>query len=53
MKTDALDFTLDVVLSKMGADDKLHPIAIYLRKFSTAKINYEIHDKLLAIVDSF
>jgi len=33
---------------------KLHPIAFYSRKFSTAKINYEIHKKeLLATIDLF
>ena len=54
METDALDFALDAVLSQMGTDDKLHPIAFHSRKFSAAEINYEIHDKvLLAIVDSF
>jgi hypothetical protein len=54
METDASDFALGAVLSQMGEDGKLHPIAFYSRKFSAAEINYEIHDKeLLAIVDSF
>jgi len=54
METDASDFALGAVLSQMGTDDKLHPIAFHSRKFSAAEINYEIHDKeLLAIVDSF
>jgi hypothetical protein len=54
METDASDFALGAVLSQMGEDEKLHPIAFYSRKFSAAEINYEIHDKeLLAIVDSF
>ena len=51
---DASDFALGAVLSQMGVDEKLHPVAFYSRKFSAAEINYEIHDKeFLAIVDSF
>lgn len=54
METDALDFALIAVLSQIGTNGKLHPIAFYSRKFLAAKMNYEIHDKeLLAIVDSF
>lgn len=54
LETDASDFALGAVLSQMGNDNKLHPVAFYSRKFSAAEINYEIHDKeLLAIVDSF
>jgi hypothetical protein len=54
LETDASDFALGAVLSQMGGDGKLHPVAFYSRKFSAAEINYEIHDKeLLAIVDSF
>jgi hypothetical protein len=57
METDALDFALGAVLSQEGDGTygrRLHPVAFYSRKFSAAKINYEIHDKeLLAIVDSF
>ena len=54
MKTDAFDFALGVVLSQLGDGEKIHPIAFHSRKFSTTKINYEIHDKeILAIVDSF
>ena len=54
LETDAYDFALGAVLSQMGIDGKLHPVAFYSWKFSAAEINYEIHDKeLLAIVDSF
>jgi len=54
LETDASDFALGAVLSQMGIERKLHPVAFYSRKFSAAEINYEIHDKeLLAIVDSF
>jgi hypothetical protein len=54
VETDASDFALGAVLSQKEDDDMLHPIAYHSRKFSTAEINYEIHDKeLLAVVDSF
>jgi hypothetical protein len=47
-------FALGATLSQIGDDKKLHPNAFHARKFSPAKINYNIHDKeLLAIVDSF
>jgi len=54
MEVDASNFTLGVVLSQSRASKKLHPIAFHSRKFSTTKINYEIHNKeLFAIMDSF
>ena len=50
----ASEFALGSILSQQGDDEKLHPIVLQSRKFDTAEINYEIHDKeLLAIVDSF
>ena len=54
METNALDFALSAVLSQRDDENRLHPIAFHSRKFSSAEINYEIHDKeLLAVVDSF
>ena len=54
IKTDASDFALGSILSHIGDDGKLHPVAFHSRKFEAVDINYEIHDKeLLAIVDSF
>jgi hypothetical protein len=54
VETDASDFTLGGTLSQTTEDKKLHPNAFHCRKFSPAKINYEIHDKeLLAIVHCF
>ena len=51
LETDASDFALGALLSQIGVDEKLHPVAFYSRKFSDAEINYEVHDKeLLAIV---
>lgn len=52
MKIDALDFAIYIVLSQMGAHDKFHLVAFYLKKFLAIEINYQIHDKeLLTIVD--
>jgi len=45
METNALDFSLGVVLSHLGDVENFHPIALYLKTISTAKINYEIHHK--------
>jgi len=54
METDALDFALRVVLSQLGENGQLHPIAFHSRKFNATKINYEIYDKeLLVTVNSF
>jgi hypothetical protein len=54
VETDASDFALGAVIFQKGSDDKLHPIAYHLGKFSPAEINYEIHNKeLLAVVESF
>jgi hypothetical protein len=54
LKTNALDFALEIILLQMGLDKKLYPVVFYSWKFSAVEINYEIHNKeLLAIVDSF
>jgi hypothetical protein len=54
IEADAFDFALGSILSQIGDDDKLHPVAFNSTKFEPAEINYEIHDKeLLAILDSF
>jgi len=54
VETDASDFALGAVLSQHDDENRLHPVAFHSRKFSPAKINYEIHDKeLLVVVDSF
>jgi hypothetical protein len=54
METNASDFTMGIVLSQEEEEKRLHLVAFYSRKFSAAKINYEIHDnELLAIMVSF
>ena len=54
LETDASDYAIGTVLSQMGEDNLLHPIAFDSRKMLPAELNYEIHDKeLLAIVWAF
>jgi hypothetical protein len=54
LESDTSDYALGAVLSQNGEDRRLHLVAFHSRKFTAAKINYEIHDKeLLAIADSF
>ena len=45
LEADASDFALGSVLSQTRDDEQLHHVAVYSRKFDTAEINYEIHDK--------
>ncbi|KAJ1593931.1 hypothetical protein NDA11_007738 [Ustilago hordei] len=50
METNASDFAIAGVL-KQEHEGQWHPVAFYSRKMSSAKKNYEIHDKeLLAVV---
>ena len=53
LETDASDCALAAILSTQS-NSEIHPIAFYSRAFSTAEINYDMHNKeLLAIVKSF
>lgn len=54
LETDASDFITAAVLSQMGPDDVLRPVAFLSHKMNPAECNYEIYDKeLLAIVRAF
>ena len=54
METDASDKVLGACISQPDKQGRLHLIAFHSRKFSSAELNYKIHDKeLLAIVDAF
>jgi hypothetical protein len=54
VETDASDYALGCILSQVGTDDLLHPVAFESRKMQPAELNYEIHDKeLLAIHYAF
>jgi hypothetical protein len=54
VKTEALDYGLEVILSMITLDGELHPIMFHSQTFSSAKLNYDVHDKdLLAIFEAF
>ena len=54
IETDASDYVVAGILSQIGPDGKLHPVAFMSKKMSPAECNYEIYDKeLLAIVRAF
>ena len=54
LETDASDGAIGACISQPDDKGRLRPVAFYSRKFSSAEMSYEIHDKeLLAIVDAF
>ena len=54
LETDASDRAIEVYISQPDDKGCLQPVAFYSRKFLSAEMSYEIHDKeLLAIVDAF
>jgi len=53
LETDISDCALAAILS-IWITKEVHPIAFHLRTFSSAEINYDVHNKeLLAIVKAF
>jgi len=54
MKTNALDYTLTIILSIVNKDDEVHLVVFHSHTFTTAKLNYDTHSKkLLAIFKTF
>ena len=54
METDASDYVTASVLSQIGPNGILRPVAFFSQKHSPAECNYEIYDKeLLAIIRAF
>ena len=54
VEVDSSDYVQGGVLSQVGNDGLLHPVAFFSRKLLPAECNYEIYDKeLLAIVGAF
>jgi hypothetical protein len=45
IETDASDFALAAVLSRIQETKWLHPVAYHSRKFMPAEINYDAHNK--------
>src|SRR5215208_2672528 len=53
VETDASDRAMGAVLSQLGEDSKLRPVAFHSRKFTPPEVNYDVHDReLLAIVEA-
>ena len=55
IEIDASDLAKGAVLSQYeDSDKKWHPVASYIKKFSPAELNYDIHNKeMVVIVDCF
>lgn len=50
VETDALSLVSAGVLSQGDGKGTLHPVALYLKKHSPVKPNYDIHDKELKAI---
>jgi len=54
VETDASDYALTAILSIVNEDNEVHLVAFHSHTFTTAKLNYDTHDKeLLAIFEAF
>ena len=54
VETDALDYALTAILSIVNEDNEVHLVVFHSCTFTTAELNYDIHDKeLLAIFEAF
>ena len=55
VETDASDYALGAILSTITpSDNQVHPVAFHSRTFTSAELNYDIHDKeLLTMFEAF
>jgi RNase H-like domain found in reverse transcriptase len=54
VETDTSDYALGAILSLFDEEGILHPVAFHSRTFTSAELNYDVHDKeLLAIFEAF
>lgn len=54
VETDASDYAIASILSILGDDGEIHPVAFRSRSLGPSELNYDTHDKeLLAIFDAF
>ena len=54
VETDASDYAIAGILSIIGTDSELQPVAYYSQTLSAPELNYDTHDKeLLAIFEAF
>jgi Reverse transcriptase (RNA-dependent DNA polymerase)/RNase H-like domain found in reverse transcriptase len=45
METDTSDYALGTIMSLFNDEGVLHPVAFHSRTFTSAKLNYDVHDK--------
>jgi len=50
METDALDYALAAICSIVNKESEVHLVAFYSCTFTTAKLNYDTHDKELLVI---
>jgi len=50
LEVDASAIAIGAILNQKGDDGKLHPVAYYSESFTAPKCNYNVYDRLLAIV---
>ena len=54
METNALDYTLSVILLIVNEDNEVHLVAFHSYTFTAVELNYNTHNKeLLAIFEAF
>jgi len=54
METDTSDYALAVIISMQTSEGKLHLITFHSHTFTSAKLNYNVHNKeLMAIFKAF
>ena len=54
METNALDYTLAVILSIVNKENEVYPVAFHSHTFTAVELNYDTYDKeLLAIFEAF
>jgi len=54
VETDALDYALTAILSIVDEENEVYPVAFHFYTFTTAVLNYNIHNKeLLVILEDF
>jgi len=54
VETNALDYTLTVILFIVNEENKVYPVAFHSSTFTVVELNYDTHDKeLLTIFEVF
>ena len=54
LETNTSDYALRACINQLDKKGRLYLVAFYSRKFTLAKLNYNVHNKeLLAIIEAF